>query len=82
MHRVFLFSVLLLTSCSSTKLQHDDEVLSAYTSGLIDGATAAPLHIVPCPLVHRRNEDDDRPLTAIKKKRRVWVLSIVANSGR
>jgi hypothetical protein len=52
MHRVFLFLALLITGCASTKLEQDDAVLSAYTSGLIDGATAAhhshPKRPTPC----------------------------------
>ena len=51
MHRVFLFMALLTTGCSVTKLQHDDAVLAAYTSGFIDGAYAArhPSNYRPAP---------------------------------
>ena len=41
MHRVFLFLAVFLVGCASTKWQKDDEVLAAYTSGLIDGAYLA-----------------------------------------
>ena len=41
MHRVFLFMALVVTGCTPTKLERQDAILAAYTSGLIDGATAA-----------------------------------------
>ena len=41
MHRVFLFMALFLGGCAATKLDKDDAVLAAYTSGLSDGAFLA-----------------------------------------